>query len=62
MISVSTPGSALTILRASIWAPDWAKALFRHITPDNISQQELINRMNEIEKRLNEIQAQAPRK
>ena len=31
----------------SKWAPDWAKALFRHITPDNISQQELINRMND---------------
>ncbi|HSG29627.1 MAG TPA: efflux RND transporter permease subunit, partial [Candidatus Krumholzibacterium sp.] len=29
------------------WAPDWAKRLFRHITPDNISQQELISRMND---------------
>ncbi len=29
------------------WAPDWAKRLFRHITPDHISQQELISRMND---------------
>jgi len=29
------------------WAPEWAKTLFRHITPDNISQQELISRMND---------------
>ncbi len=29
------------------WAPEWAKALFRHITPDHISQQELISQMND---------------
>jgi len=29
------------------WAPEWAKRLFRHITPDNISQYELITQMNE---------------
>ncbi len=29
------------------WAPEWAKRLFRHITPDHISQQELISEMNE---------------
>ncbi len=29
------------------WAPGWAKRLFRHITPDRISQQELITEMNE---------------
>ena len=31
----------------SSWAPDWAKAIFRHITPDNISQEELISQMND---------------
>jgi Cu(I)/Ag(I) efflux system membrane protein CusA/SilA len=31
----------------SSWAPEWAKALFRHITPDHISQQELISQMND---------------
>ena len=29
------------------WAPEWAKGLFRRITPDHISQQDLINEMNE---------------
>jgi Cu(I)/Ag(I) efflux system membrane protein CusA/SilA len=29
------------------WAPEWAKRLFRHITPDHISQQELITQMND---------------
>jgi len=29
------------------WAPEWAKRLLRHITPDHISQQELISRMND---------------
>ena len=29
------------------WAPEWAKRLLRHITPDHISQQELISQMNE---------------
>lgn len=29
------------------WAPEWAKAIFRHISPDHISQEELIKQMNE---------------
>ncbi len=29
------------------WAPEWAKRFMRHITPDHISQQELINQMND---------------
>ena len=29
----------------SSWAPEWAKSVFRHITPDTISQEELINEM-----------------
>jgi copper/silver efflux system protein len=28
------------------WAPGWAKAVFRHITPDHISQEQLIDQMN----------------
>ena len=31
----------------SSWAPDWAKAVLRQITPDHISQEELISQMNE---------------
>jgi Cu(I)/Ag(I) efflux system membrane protein CusA/SilA len=31
----------------SSWAPEWAKALFRHITPDHIPQEQLIREMNE---------------
>lgn len=31
----------------SSWAPDWAKAIFRHVTPDHISREELISRMDE---------------
>ena len=31
----------------SSWAPEWVKAIFRHITPDHISQEELISQMNE---------------
>ena len=31
----------------SSWAPGWAKAVFRHITPDHISQEDLISQMNE---------------
>jgi Cu(I)/Ag(I) efflux system membrane protein CusA/SilA len=31
----------------SAWAPDWARGLLRHITPDHISQTELIGEMNE---------------
>jgi len=29
------------------WAPEFAKSLFRHITPDHISQEELVNQLNE---------------
>jgi Cu(I)/Ag(I) efflux system membrane protein CusA/SilA len=29
------------------WAPKWAKEIFRHITPDHISQPDLITQMNE---------------
>jgi Cu(I)/Ag(I) efflux system membrane protein CusA/SilA len=28
------------------WAPDWAKNVLRHFTPDHLSQEELINQMN----------------
>ncbi len=31
----------------SDWAPDWAKAVFRRVTPDHISQEDLITQMNE---------------
>jgi len=31
----------------SSWVPEWAKAIFRHITPDHISQEELISQMND---------------
>ena len=31
----------------SSWAPEWAKSVFRHITPDHISQEQLVNQMNE---------------
>ncbi|MBP2671578.1 MAG: heavy metal efflux pump, CzcA family, partial [candidate division NC10 bacterium] len=30
----------------SAWAPEWAKALFRRITPDRISTEELVSRLN----------------
>jgi len=30
----------------SAWAPEWAKSVFRHITPDTISTEELVGRMN----------------
>jgi Cu(I)/Ag(I) efflux system membrane protein CusA/SilA len=30
----------------SSWAPEWAKGVFRHITPDHISQERLIAEMN----------------
>ena len=30
----------------SSWAPDWAKRVFRHITPDTISTEELVGQMN----------------
>ncbi len=31
----------------SPWAPDWIKPLFRHITPDHISQADLVDQMNQ---------------
>ena len=31
----------------SAWAPDWIKPLFRHITPDHISQDDLVDQMNQ---------------
>jgi len=31
----------------SSWAPGWAKAIFRHITPDHISQEKLVSLMND---------------
>jgi len=30
----------------SSWAPEWAKVVFRHFTPDNISHEELVSRLN----------------
>jgi len=31
----------------SSWAPEWTKAIFRHITADHIPQEELISQMND---------------
>ncbi len=31
----------------SSWAPEWLKAVFRHVTPDHISQEDLVSEMNE---------------
>jgi copper/silver efflux system protein len=31
----------------SNWAPEWARRVFRHITPDHISKDELIRQMNQ---------------
>jgi len=31
----------------SSWAPGWARSIFRYFTPDTISQEDLINEMNE---------------
>jgi Cu(I)/Ag(I) efflux system membrane protein CusA/SilA len=31
----------------SSWAPGWAKSILRHFTPDHISQEDLVNQMNE---------------
>jgi Cu(I)/Ag(I) efflux system membrane protein CusA/SilA len=31
----------------SAWAPEWARSLFRHFTPDTISTEELVSQMNE---------------
>ncbi len=30
----------------SAWAPEWAKRIFRHITPDHLSTEELVDQMN----------------
>jgi Cu(I)/Ag(I) efflux system membrane protein CusA/SilA len=30
----------------SSWAPEWAKGVFRHVTPDTISTEELVAQMN----------------
>ena len=30
----------------SSWAPEWGKAVFRHITPDHISTEELVSQLN----------------
>ena len=31
----------------SSWAPEWSKSILRHVTPDHISQDELISQMND---------------
>jgi Cu(I)/Ag(I) efflux system membrane protein CusA/SilA len=31
----------------SSWAPEWMRSIFRHITPDHLSTQDLISEMNE---------------
>ena len=31
----------------SSWAPEWIKSILRHITPDHISQEDLISQMND---------------
>src|SRR5579871_5729551 len=31
----------------SAWAPSWIVPYFRHITPDHISQEDLVDQMNE---------------
>jgi copper/silver efflux system protein len=31
----------------SPWAPDWIKPVFRHITPDHISEDDLVDQMNQ---------------
>ena len=31
----------------SSWAPEWAKGIFRHLTPDHISQEELVSQLNQ---------------
>ena len=31
----------------SAWAPEWIKPAFRHITPDHISQEELVHQLNQ---------------
>jgi Cu(I)/Ag(I) efflux system membrane protein CusA/SilA len=31
----------------SSWAPEWSKSILQHVTPDHISQEELISQMND---------------
>ena len=31
----------------SSWAPGWLKSIFRHVTPDHISQEDIIDQMND---------------
>jgi Cu(I)/Ag(I) efflux system membrane protein CusA/SilA len=31
----------------SAWAPEWLKPLFRHVTPDHISQEQLVSELND---------------
>jgi copper/silver efflux system protein len=31
----------------SAWAPEWTKPLFRHFTPDHMSSEELVNKLND---------------
>ncbi len=31
----------------SLWAPEWLKSVLRHITPDHLSQEEVISQMND---------------
>ncbi|HYK90597.1 MAG TPA: CusA/CzcA family heavy metal efflux RND transporter [Acidobacteriota bacterium] len=31
----------------SSWAPGWMRSIFRHVTPNNISQEELVNQLNQ---------------
>ena len=31
----------------SSWAPEWSKAVLRHVTPDHISREELVGQLNE---------------
>jgi copper/silver efflux system protein len=31
----------------SSWAPEWLRSIFRHITPDHLSQEEVISQMND---------------
>ncbi|RPJ61455.1 MAG: efflux RND transporter permease subunit [Acidobacteria bacterium] len=31
----------------SAWAPEWAKKVLRHITPDHVSQEELVDQLND---------------
>jgi Cu(I)/Ag(I) efflux system membrane protein CusA/SilA len=31
----------------SSWAPDWARGIFRHVTPDHISREDLVSQLND---------------